>query len=748
MAKRKQHKRSTGKVRKRKPSAKSKKSVASPPRSPLVLWRKPEFEQQELYRKIFWGVAAFFLLLMLWTAPQVGLNADDDIQNPYSDKLVDYYTSFGQDREIFDITSVGMKGQTIKYYGAIYELPAGLLNRMLGFESDEPGYHQVRHLLNALFGFFALLFAAFIGRDLGGWRTGVVVLLLLGLSPRFFGHAMMNPKDIPFACGYLMAMLYMIRLFRELPKPSWKTMGLLGAGIAIAIASRVGGLLLVAYLGLFLGLHFLLQRGFKGLADPAAVGRYARHLLIPTGIGLIGGLLFWPYGLENPIKHIPETLDMFTKFSIGVKFVFGGDMVWSTDIPRTYIPHWLLITTPTIVLGGLLLFLGFSRKVWTTFSPFPLALLGFAFLFPILYAIYKESSLYGGMRHFLFAYSCGLVLASLGWDTLLRWAGNRQTIRYAVIGVFSLLLLEPAIFLAQNRKLGYIYFNLPSGGINSAQGNYDLDHQGISTRQGIRWMEKEGILSENMTDTITIASNFTYGVKSILKDSYKDKVKVIYVRYRERYSRPWDYAIFLCHFMDGAYIREGGFPPSRSVHDIRVSDVPVAAVLKKGEDFAFKGTEAARSNDWQGVINWMEQEVAVHPRNEIAWQELGNAYMKLNQLEKAKNAIDQTLAVSPENLTSLNNLGLYYLQKGNAAEAIKAFENAVTLNKKNMIGYYYLAVIYKNQNNLNLAVDYAKKSVEANPQFKAAYQLTADIYDQMGDASMAQAYRNAMQKIN
>ncbi|MDV7396331.1 phospholipid carrier-dependent glycosyltransferase, partial [Arthrospira platensis SPKY1] len=110
-------------------------------------------------------------------------------------------------------------------------------------------YHDIRHWYNALFGWLAMLFVALFVKELAGWRYGLLALAFMWLSPRFLGHSLMNPKDIPFAAGYTMALYFMWRWLKRMPKFSWTDLAGLAGGIAIALGLRAGGLLLFAYLG-------------------------------------------------------------------------------------------------------------------------------------------------------------------------------------------------------------------------------------------------------------------------------------------------------------------------------------------------------------------------------------------------------------------------------------------------------------------------------------------------------------------
>ncbi|MEL6945243.1 MAG: glycosyltransferase family 39 protein, partial [Bacteroidota bacterium] len=310
-----------------------------------LIFREVEEHNPELWKKIFYGASAFVLLITIILSLGSGINGDDYFQNDYSDGVLSFYQTMGQDTSFFS----NPRGP-IKIYGGLFEITAAAANTIAGNEVKDHSYHDLRHVLNALFGFLAMFFTALLTKRIAGWRAGVLALLFIFLSPRFLGHSLMNPKDIPFAAGYIMAIYFMLPFIQQLPKPNWKVLlGLIG-GIAIAFGVRAGGVLLVAYLGLFTGLAFLLKYGL------AAIGKQPKVFLQTTGFGLaaiIGGLLvgllFWPYGLLDPIAHTKEAIGGFSKFAYGIRMLFNSEMIMGTDAPAHYLPTWMLKTIPLFV---------------------------------------------------------------------------------------------------------------------------------------------------------------------------------------------------------------------------------------------------------------------------------------------------------------------------------------------------------------------------------------------------------------
>ena len=115
---------------------------------------------------------------------------------------------------------------------------------------------------------------------------------------------------------------------------------------------------------------------------------------------------------------------------------------------------------------------------------------------------------------------------------------------YALYAILGLSVLESAFFIARNPSYPYVYFNGVFGGIGGAFGDYETDYWGVSTEQALDWMEKEGILSPSMQDTVVIGTNFYYNVSRKTGQKYGGKVRTKYVRFNRRYTEDWDYGIF------------------------------------------------------------------------------------------------------------------------------------------------------------------------------------------------------------
>lgn len=724
---------------------KSRKPVSKSNGIPWLLQFSQElsFSGTKSLKTAFWVLSAACFLWMQWAASGTGINGDDKMQNEYEQALISWYASSGA-----DTTALNLPKTKMHYYGGLFEVTSGMANRALGYDSpDKEGYHKVRHAFIALFGWAALLFIGLTAAFLGGWEIGIIALVFGFLTPGFMGQGLMNPKDMPFAAGYIASLYFLLRWLKEMPSPGKKILWGLGLSLGVALGVRVGGFLLVAIMGFFALLRLIGEVGLSGLfGDPARIGRYALFGGLPVLGGLVLALVFWPYALQDPVANMSAAFSEMSKYGVNIRLLFNGDMVFAQSLPWDYLPRWVLVTVPLFILLGWLLALAGLPVLVRRYGPLSIGLLGFAFLFPFFWVIYQGATLYDGWRHMLFPYTSGVVLSALGVGWVASAWSSRRWFKPAVLGLVGLLALDPLVHTVRNPFITYVYFNPLQGGVKGAIGEYETDYWGVSVKQGLRWLEDQGIIGENVADTVYIASNFAYPLEKYLA-KYEGKVKPVYVRYRQRHDAPWDYGLFQSRFIDGSYIRKGSWPPSNTVHTIDVDGAPVLAIMKNKGSAAFEGVNAQKQNRFEESLPFLEQAVAEVPDDEVAWVALAFSYLNSNRLDSCKVALDKVLEVDPENISAWNYYGLYHMNRNETDQAVSALETAVRLQENNFFAYFYLANLELQRNNLPKALEHGKLAVSSNPGFRGAYELVASIYRAMGDTPNADAYLQAASQL-
>ena len=111
------------------------------------------------------------------------------------------------------IATIKDPDRVMHVYGSSFDTFTTVLGHWMGVED----YMGFRHWWNAIFGFACILYMSLIVRRLtgGSWLFAWVSFLVMLFMPRFFGEAMNNPKDVPFALGYIMSLYYAIKMFQN-----------------------------------------------------------------------------------------------------------------------------------------------------------------------------------------------------------------------------------------------------------------------------------------------------------------------------------------------------------------------------------------------------------------------------------------------------------------------------------------------------------------------------------------------------
>ena len=354
----------------------------------------------------------------------------------------------------------------------------------------------VRHYINAIFGWAGVVFAFLMASRWFGQRAGWLAAVLLLCMPRYVADSMNNPKDLPFAVLMLAASYYILSVRTEYPYFSWSHALKLAATIALAINVRSMGLMLLGYTGLALAIAVAASRDFEPRRLAAAAGRYA----VIGVLALVGGCVFWPWAQEQPLTRPFEAFFMASGFNWGNPSLFMGQAVGGGAVPWYYLPTWLAITVPIVVLVGMAF--AAMRVALPTPSRARLAALWGLLLFPAIAAMVRHLSLYDGVRHMLFIVVPMAVLAAAGWDFLFR-SVPRKTLALAA-GAFAVMIAEPFLFQIRNHPNQAVYFTPMAGGPRGAFGRYDMDYWGNCVLEATEWAASQ---AERAGIPLGIASN-------------------------------------------------------------------------------------------------------------------------------------------------------------------------------------------------------------------------------------------------
>ncbi|HEV2265500.1 MAG TPA: glycosyltransferase family 39 protein [Stellaceae bacterium] len=426
------------------------------------------------------------LVLALVTFQDYGVTWDEDAQNWYGVAVLNYYLSGFADHSY-------MRLYDLFYYGSIFDTIAAALNHVSPY-----GTFETRHLLNALIGIVGIVGTWKLGRVLGGSRAAFVAALFLALTPNYYGQMFNNPKDVPFAASMVWALYYLVGAIRQLPQPDWRLGAKLGLAAGLALAVRVGGLLIFGYIGMAL-LAFGVWRLAESRSIRLAFGESwagGWRLYLPTiAVAYPVMLLFWPWAQQSPLVNPVHALLYFSHEIFPYGTLFDGHYIPAGDLPWTYLPTYIVLALPELVL---LLFaaapviaviqLRGADARRDRARILGLFMLGFAIVFPVTYAIAIKAVLFDGMRHFIFVLPPIAVAAALTAEQALV-ALARQTWRPWVYGTLALYGVYHVAVMTMLHPDEYVYYNAFVGGTRGAQGLFKLDYWANSYAEDVAALE-------------------------------------------------------------------------------------------------------------------------------------------------------------------------------------------------------------------------------------------------------------------
>lgn len=685
-------------------------------------------------QKIFYSIAGILLILMPLMSLKSGISGDEEtFHYPHGKNVFNYYATLGK-----DTTCLHYENSALEMYGPVFDVITVAVIKILHAEDE----YMVRHILNSIAGWSAILFASLIAVMLGGWRAGIITLVFMFLSPRFLGHSYNNPKDIPFTAAYIFTIYGIIRFLKYFPQKKYKYAWPVALGIGLTIGVRVGGILLAIYFLFFTGLHYLFTTNYKQWLLKNNLQKLMRTLVFAAGISIVGyliGVLLWPYAHKAPISRTLEAMKYMEQYATSLRQVFEGKIIWSDHVPWYYLPKYIFMTIPEFIILGFISFFVFIRSLKKQDITWYFILL-FVSIFPVFYIIIIKSNVYGGWRHVSFVFPGIAIIAAIGADLFISRFRNK----YVQIGIaagFGVLALLPLRHIIANHPHEYIYYNSISGGVKKAYSKYEMDYFYHTLRAGSEWLIKHKIEGTKVTPgkKIIVASNYSTPLKYYFRHM-EDKVKVVYIRYYERGNSDWDYAIIANSYINPAQLKKKIWPPKNTIHTIDVDKKPACAILERTSRYDLEGYRSMSAGNAIKAVELFNKAIKEDPKYEMEYYNLAQAHMNLQNYNEAIKAIRECLKLYPDYNRGLNLMGMAYLNKNDYEDALQVFRRNMAVNPKYVASYYYAGVIYAQNSDFKTALRYLEQAINVNGRYKPAYLMIAQIYRMQGNEAMAKRY--------
>ncbi|MFC2111324.1 glycosyltransferase family 39 protein [Bacteroidota bacterium] len=690
-----------------------------------------------------------------------GITNDEPLHHLHGKLIYDYYFNGDSIASLSPINSADEIVQTfspvvdenirgMNFFGGFFDFVVAIGNKM--FHSK--GEYEIRHLINAIFGFLCILFIGLLAKEFAGWRAALLALLFAVLTPRLFGHSFNNPKDIPFATFYIISIYQIILLLKELPKFKIKRILFLVLLIAVSISIRVSGLLLIFYLFIFVFVYWLIP-AFKDRFNSNQIRIGVRLAAFTIGIGIISYLttaLFWPYMHSNILAPI-TVLKKVSNFEVFNSYeLFNGSWINAWEIPWYYIPKWILITVPVSVLSGLFLsILPFFQKQLSIkgVDLMRYSFLIFTIIFPVFYIIFKGSNVYNGVRHLLFVFPSIIVCSSLAWDYLIR-IFKPSFFYFSTLAVLAFFLFQPLIWMISNHPYQSMYFSPVIGGNEGAFKTYETDYWGVSTKEAIKWIN----------DSCDIPD----GKQAIgIKMFYGERIKVTY--YTDNLPKleyipgngtdKWDYEIVYtaaAKFNPDLLLN---WPPEGTVYEIKAGGSPLCAIVKNqfqkqklvleeevkqnpnSTNLIQLSLQQYTDGKYTECIHSCERVLELEPQNITALNNICSAYNSMKMYDKAEKYCQKAIEISPDFELAKNNLLV-------AQEGLKSMNNSnLSVNE-----YLNLSVNYYMHEDYQACINMSKKAIELDPLCANAYNNICSAHNVLGNFKLAKKACEKALEIN
>ena len=437
-------------------------------------------------------------ILIPLTVRHYGISNDEDLQHRYGEMIIAYYTSGFADRSLF-------KFDNLYLYGGLFDVAAILIAKVLSAD-----VFLVRHGLCALIGLGGIVATWATARLIAGPRAGLIAAAVLAVSGIWYGGMFNHTKDVPFAAAMIGGTYALVRAARDLPRPRKRDVLLFGLMLGAALGIRVMGLLLGIYLALAI-LAGLWTGGASGWRDRLA---FIGHSLLAFAPALVLAYLMmiaaWPWAaldLFNPVRAIFA----FADFHYNIRDLLAGQVYPMAEMPRWYLPAYVAIKLPLVMLGGALLALVFisRQRLATSLAPWTrldIAFIAFTVLFPVTCQVIGRGPIFSGMRHFIFIVPPLAVLAGIGWHLLIerleRW---RRPAAIATGAAMAAVLLWIAGTLVRLHPHEYLSYNLLVGGLQGANGRYATDYWFNTMPEAVRELEAFLARAGDTTEPHTVA---------------------------------------------------------------------------------------------------------------------------------------------------------------------------------------------------------------------------------------------------
>lgn len=370
-----------------------------------------------------------------------------------------------------------------KYFYGATKIPPRLLPNVAQLDKDFlPGkQYTTGRVVSAILGSLSVVLLFLLALTLYDDRVAVLASVFLALMPRVIAHDRIVGLETPLSFFVLLAVYFCVR------HRWWLT----GFAFGLALATRFNALLMAPLL--LLPFYFRIHSEIPRLPPRKtclSLGMTAKVFLRPLLLifGLAGLVFFisWPWLWSNPVGHLVQSLSMSNtapepEFFLGIRRV----------LPWYYYFNYLWVTTPVVILLGVLGFLG----SWLRFRRKEDILLVLYLTLPFLASFFVLKQ--DGVRYVFQVFPAVALAAAVGWFRFWKKLGENRVV--GVVGGIG--VLGALIFSLKEIHPYYLdYYNVLAGGPSKVYQDrtYEIGWWGEGIYDAVRWVNQNAEVGKSV----------------------------------------------------------------------------------------------------------------------------------------------------------------------------------------------------------------------------------------------------------
>lgn len=371
-----------------------------------------------------------------------------------------------------------------------------------------------KHVFTFLVSLITYVAVAGLVGTIAGWEFCWIGPLMLLLMPRFWGNSFFNPKDIPLAAMFTFGTWMGARLIQHFHQTRWtrlsskealpaigtnKTTGyalLYGLLVGFVAGTRIDSSVLILYVIIVdVGLQTWQGRSLKARL------KFSQFYALMLATAALAILTLYPGSWATPLSWYFAAFNFYYKEDWPHTVLFRGADIPADALPWDYLPTWIGITTPTVVLllfaAGCLL-IGMKYRQLSAGQKACVLLIGLQIFGLPLFAIIYQATLFDTLRQVLYVLPGIAAIASVAVIWLYQFFQEffQPYLRPKVAGLalasgLVALALPIVLDMAALHPYEYVYFNRVFGGLPAAEGQFETDYWGVSMADSAKWIQAQ-----------------------------------------------------------------------------------------------------------------------------------------------------------------------------------------------------------------------------------------------------------------